>query len=92
MKIKSTVIQKNLVLLGLENSTQILQIFQFFFVMSQEFIPGNLYCFYQFYFHFCKQEMRNCSDDSPRTGQRNVQLNKNTSENVAFNKTIFSVN
>ena len=36
---------------------------------------------------FSKQEMRYCFDDAPRTGERNVNLNKiNTSENVASNK------
>ena len=34
---------------------------------------------------FYKQEMRYCSDDAPRTWERNVKLNKNTSENVASN-------
>ena len=29
--------------------------------------------------------MRYCSDDAPRTGEQNVNLNKNTSENIAFN-------
>ena len=58
----------------------------FLFVTSQEFIPGYLYFSYYFYFHFCKQEMPYCSDDAPRTVERNVNLNKNTSENVASNK------
>ena len=30
--------------------------------------------------------MRYCSEDVPRTGERNVNLNKNTSENAALNK------
>ena len=30
--------------------------------------------------------MRYCSEDAPRTGERNVNLNKNTSENTALNK------
>ena len=37
-------------------------------------------------FYFGKQEMFYCSDDAPRTWERNVNLNKNTSENVALNK------
>ena len=32
--------------------------------------------------------MRYCSEDAPRTGERNVNLNKNTSENAASNKTL----
>ena len=30
--------------------------------------------------------MHYCSDDAPWTGERNVDLNKNASENVASNK------
>ena len=30
--------------------------------------------------------MRYCSDDVPRTGERNVNLDKNTSENAALKK------
>ena len=30
--------------------------------------------------------MRYCSEDAPRTGEQNVNLNKNTSENAALNK------
>ena len=30
--------------------------------------------------------MRYCSEDAPRTGERKVNLNKNTSENAALNK------
>ena len=30
--------------------------------------------------------MRYCSEDAPRTGERNVNLNKNTSENAVSNK------
>ena len=30
--------------------------------------------------------MRYCSEDAPRTGERNVNLNKNTSENAALKK------
>ena len=30
--------------------------------------------------------MRYFSEDAPRTGERNVNLNKNTSENAALNK------
>ena len=58
----------------------------FLIVTSREFIPGHLWFFYKFHVHFCKQEMRYCFDDAPRTGKRNVNLNKNTSENVASNK------
>ena len=39
---------------------------------------------------FCKQEMRYCSDDATRTEERNVNLNKNTSENAALNKIFHS--
>ena len=31
--------------------------------------------------------MRYCSEDAPRTAERKIHLNKNTSENVASNKT-----
>ena len=31
---------------------------------------------------FANKEMRYCSEDAPRTGERNVNLNKNTSENA----------
>ena len=34
--------------------------------------------------------MRYCSDDALRTGERNVNLNKNTSENAALNKMFHS--
>ena len=35
-------------------------------------------------FDFCEQEMRYCSNDAPRTGERNVNVNKhNKSKNVA---------
>ena len=34
--------------------------------------------------------MRYCSDDAPRTGERNVNLNKNISENVTLNKMFHS--
>ena len=34
--------------------------------------------------------MRYCSDDAPRTGERNVNLNKNTSENVVYDKMFHS--
>ena len=38
----------------------------------------------QLHFYFCEQEMGNCSDDAPRTSERNVGVNKNTIlENVA---------
>ena len=30
--------------------------------------------------------MRYCSEDAPQTGKRNVNLNKNTSQNAALNK------
>ena len=30
--------------------------------------------------------MRYCSEDAPRTGERNVNLNKNTLENAGLNK------
>ena len=30
--------------------------------------------------------MRSCSEDAPRTGERNVNFNKNTSENAVLNK------
>ena len=36
--------------------------------------------------YFCEQETRCCSDDAPRTGKRNVNSNKNKSENAALNK------
>ena len=36
--------------------------------------------------YFCKLEMRYCSEHAPRTGEWNVNLNKNTSENAALNK------
>ena len=36
--------------------------------------------------------MRYCSEDAPRTGERNVNLNKNTSENDALNKIFYSSN
>ena len=29
--------------------------------------------------------MRYCSEDAPRSGERNINLNKNTSENAALN-------
>ena len=32
--------------------------------------------------------MRYCSEDASRTGERNANLNKNTSENAALNKTL----
>ena len=31
--------------------------------------------------------MRYCSEDAPRTGERNVNFNKTTSENAVLNKT-----
>ena len=34
--------------------------------------------------------MRYCSEDAPRTGEKNVNLNKNTSKNTALNK-IFQI-
>ena len=45
---------------------------------------------YCFHLYFCKQEMRYCSEDAPRTGERNVNLNKKTSENAALNKMFHS--
>ena len=33
--------------------------------------------------------MRCCSEDAPRTGKRNVNLNKNASENAALNKMFY---
>ena len=41
--------------------------------------------FFLLVFHFCKEEMRYSSEDAPRTGERNVNLNKNTSENITLN-------
>ena len=35
--------------------------------------------------------MRYCSEDAPRTGERNVNFNKTTSENTVLNKTILVV-
>ena len=59
----------------------------FFVVTSQECIPGHLHFSYKFHLYFCKQEMRYCSEDAPRTGERNVNCNKKTtSENVVLNK------
>ena len=59
----------------------------FFVVTSQECIPGHLHFSYKFHLYFCKQEMRYCSEDAPRTGKRNVNCNKKTtSENVVLNK------
>ena len=59
----------------------------FFVVTSQECIPGHLDFSYKFHLYFCKQEMRYCSEDAPRTGERNVNCNKKTtSENVVLNK------
>ena len=43
---------------------------------------------YYFHFHFCKQEICCCSDDASRTGEQNVNLDKNALENVASNKMI----
>ena len=45
-------------------------------------------CIFSYLFHvyFCKQEMRCCSEDAPRTGEQNVSLSKNTPKNVALNK------
>ena len=56
------------------------------------FILGYRSFSYEFHFNFCKQEMRYCSDDAPWTGERNVNLNKNTSENVASNKAFLCCN
>ena len=59
----------------------------FLVVTSQEYIPGHLHFSYKFHLYFCKQEMRYCSEDAPRTGERNVNCNKKTtSENVVLNK------
>ena len=59
----------------------------FLVVTSQECIPGHLHFSYKFHLYFCKQEMRYCSEDAPRTGERNVNCNKKTtSENVVLNK------
>ena len=45
----------------------------------------SLFPVFSCYFHLCKQEMRMCSDDAPRTRERNVNF-KTTSENLASNK------
>ena len=59
----------------------------FLVVTSQECIPGHLHFSYRFHLYFCKQEMRYCSEDAPRTGERNVNCNKKTtSQNVVLNK------
>ena len=59
---------------------------------SLECIPGHLHFSYKFHLYFCKQEMRYCSEDAPRTGERNVNCNKKTtSENVVLNKIISAI-
>ena len=60
----------------------------FLTLKSQQFIFGYLHSIFLLFsfLYFCKQEMRYCSEDASQAGERNVNLNKNASENAALNE------